>query len=396
MTIVEAITQMARDRGLSKEFIVELIKETLDTIAKNDFGEESQVNVALNSNGAIGVFLTKKIVSKVVNPAYEIAIKDAQKLDEKCKLKEEINIEFPFEKLTRNSILLAKSLLQQKIRTKEKEKVQEKYLTRIGKIETGVVQKIDRHEIIIKLKNAEGIIPFREQIPDEKHYQGDNIKAYILGVTHSWRVLFSRSHHDFLMKLFALEVPEIQESIVEIRLVARIPGIRAKIAVTSTNPKIDPVGACVGTKGSRIRAVVRELNNERIDVIQYSQELLVLASRALSGVNILHEDINLDEKKISVVVKNEDLPKAIGKNGQNAMLASKLLSLKIDIISEDEFKNKGIALIAEIPETIKKVLIANEFLTTADIINKGIPELIKLPGIAKKRATQIFNIAKKQ
>ncbi|MCK4307165.1 transcription termination factor NusA [candidate division WOR-3 bacterium] len=396
MAILDAITQMAESRGLSKEFIVEVIKETLVTVAKNDFGEDAQVDVFLaESDGAIKAFLVKKAVKKVTNSVSEISITDAQKLGKDYKLKDEIRVEFPFGKLTRNSIILAKGLLQQKIREKEKEKVQQKYLTKVGEIGIGTVQKIDRREIVVKLKDAEGVIPLRERIPEEKYYQGDNIKAYILGVTPGGRVLLSRTHPEFLRKLFAQEVPEIQENIVEIKLVARIPGIRAKIAVLSTNPKVDPVGACVGTGGSRIRAVVRELNNERIDVIQYSQEPIVLVSRALSGVNILHEDINLDDGRISIVVKSEELPKAIGKNGQNAMLASKLLSLRIDIISETEFKSKGIALVPEIPKSIKEILIAHGFLTTADILNKGTSELLKLPGIGEKRATKIFEIAKK-
>ncbi len=393
MAILEAITQIVQTHGFSKEFIVEVIKETLVTVAKNDFGEDAKADVSLKeSDGTIKAFLVKKVVNKVVNPASEISIKDALAKD--SNLKDEIRIEFPFEKLTRNSIILAKSLLQQKIREKEKERVQQKYLTRVGEIETGTVQKIDRHEIVVKLKDAEGILPIREQIPEEKHYQGNTIKTYVLGVTPGGRVLLSRTHPNFLKKLFAQEVPEIQESIVEIKLAARIPGIRAKIAVTSTNSKIDPVGACVGTKGSRIQTIVKELNNERIDVIQYSQEPMVFVSRALSGVKILHEDTNLTEGRVGIVVKDEELPKAIGKNGQNAMLASRLLGLKIDIISETEFKSEGIALIPEIPKSIKEILIANGFLTTTDILNKGIPELIKLPGIGEKRATQIFNIAK--
>ncbi len=396
MAILGAITQMAESRGLSKEFIVEVIKETLVTVAKNDFGEDARADVSLTkSDGAIKAFLIKKVVKKVTNSVSEISITDAQKLGRDYKLKDEINVEFPFEKLTRNSIILAKSLLQQKIREKEKEKVKQKYLTKVGEIGVGTVQKIDRHEIVVKLKDAEGVIPLRERIPEEKYYQGDNIKAYILGVTPGGRVLLSRTHPEFLRKLFAQEVPEIQEGIVEIKLTARIPGIRAKIAVLSANPKVDPVGACVGTGGSRIRAVVRELNNERIDVIQYSQEPIVLVSRALSGINILHEDVNLDDGRISVVVKGEELPKAIGKNGQNAMLASKLLSLKIDIIPETEFKSKGIVLVPEIPKSIKEILITHGFLTTADILNKGVSELLKLPGIGEKRATKIFDIAKK-
>lgn len=396
MYILKLITQMAEERGLAREFIVQVLKETLTAMAQNDFGEQAKVDVVVSdSSGEVSAFILKKIVNKVSNPTTQISIKEAQAINNECKAGEEIRVEFPFEKLSRNAIAIAKNMISTKIRDKEKELVQEKYTAKIGEIETGTVQKVDKHEIIIKLKDAEGILPLREQIPSEKYYQGNAIKAYVINVTPGGRVLLSRSHPNFLKKLLEQEVPEIQEKIVEIKLAARIPGIRAKITVTSNNPKVDPVGACVGVKGARIQVVVKELNGEKIDVIQHTSDTMLLISRALSGVKILHHDLSEKEEKISIVVKDDELPKAIGKNGQNATLASKLTAYKIDILSESEYKTKGIAFITELSKPIEEILIAHGLFTTQDILNKGIDELAALSGIDQESAEKIYKIAQK-
>lgn len=388
---------MADERGLPREFIVQLLQETLTAVAQSEpsIGGAKVDVVVSDSSGEVEAFLVKKIVNKVRNPGGQISIKEAQSINNEYKIGDEIRVDFPFDKLSRNAIALAKNMMTQKIRDKEKERVQEKYTTKIGEIETGTVQKVDKHEIIVKLKDAEGILPLREQIPTEKTWQGNTIKAYVLDVTPGGRVLLSRTHPNFLKKLFEKEVPEIQEKIVEIKAVARIPGIRAKIAIASNNPKVDPVGACVGIKGVRIQAVVKELNNEKIDVIPWTSDLMVLISRALSGVKILHYDISAQENKVSVVVKDDDLPKAIGKNGQNATLTSKLTGNKIDIISESEHKSRGVAFMPGISKSIKETLIRHGLFTTQDILNKGWEELAKLQGIGEKRALKVIEIAHK-
>ena len=396
MDILKLITQTAEDRGFSREFMVEAMKEMLTAVVQVDFGEEAACDVVVSdSSGSVEMYLLKKVVNKVTNSATQILIKEAQLLDEQCKLNDHIRVKFQFQILSRNAIAMAKNMIVQKIKDKEKEKVQQKYTNRIGEIETGTVQKVDTHELIIKLKDAEGIMPIREQIPGENYYQGNLIKAYVLNVTPGGRVLLSRTHPNFLKKLFEQEVPEIQEKIVEIKLAARIPGIRAKIAVTSNNPRVDPIGACVGMKGTRIQVVVKELNNERIDVIQYTSESIVLVSRALSGVKILSQDSNSEQGKAILVVKDDELPKAIGKNGQNVMLASKLTGVKIDIMSEKEYKIKGVVFIPGISKPIKEILIANGLFTTADILNKGIEGLSKIQEIGEQNAEKIVNLAKK-
>lgn len=396
MSILEAITHMVEERGVSKDFVIDILKETLISAAQREYGLDTSIDVEISqADGSAKVFLVRKVVKRVTNSEQQVSLKEAHKVEPNLEPGDELRTELSLERFGRNAIILAKHILQQKIREKEKEKVYEEYMKKLGELETGIVQKVSRREIIVKLKNAEGILPEKEQILEERYYQGNMLKAYILDVTPSGRVLLSRTHPNFLRKLFKQEVPEIQEGIIEIKEVARIPGIRAKIAVTSNNPKVDPVGACVGVRGSRIQTVVKELNNEKIDVIQYSSDSMVFVSRALSSVKVLREEIDPKENKISVVIKDEELPQAIGKSGQNALLASKLTGFKINIISESEYKSKGVAVIPEISKSIKETLISHGFLTTTEILNRGVEELVKVPKIGKKRAEEIFAIAEK-
>lgn len=369
MSILNTISQIADTRALPQNLVLDVIKESIASVIKaNLSGREVEVEVNISeAEGTIKAFVIEKGKKE----------------------------EYPFEKFGRNAIIKARELLQQKIKEREKEKVKEKYVQKVDEIITGTVQKADKNEIIVKLDNAEGVLPSREQIPGEHYNQGDIIKAYILTVTPAGNILLSRTHPNFLKKLFIQEVPELQEGIIEIKNVARIPGVRAKITVSSSNTRIDPVGACVGVKGSRIQMVVKELNNEKIDVIQFSPDLIVLVSRALSGVNIVRNDVNWSEKRMTIIVKDVELPKAIGKNGQNVLLAAKLTGYKIDILSEAEYKNKGVVFINEFPDQIKEILITHSFTTTTEIVNKGVTELLKIPGIDEEQAENIYNIAKR-
>ncbi|MFA5031634.1 MAG: transcription termination factor NusA [bacterium] len=396
-TVLSAINQMSQSLRLSKEHAIELFKDTIKSVVKTKLGEnvKSEVNIS-EKDGSIELFLIKKVVTEPINLTMEISLKEAKEIIKTAALDKEIKVKIPFESLGRGAVILTRQLLEQKIKEKEKEKVKEVYTKKTDEIIVGTVQKVDKNEIIAKLKDAEGILPAREQIPGERYNQGDPIKGYILDVTSNGEVLMSRSHPNLLKKLLEKEIPEIQENVIQIKAVARIPGIRAKVAVISNDVKIEPVGACVGVRGSRIEAIMKELNNERIDVIQYSTDLKTLVSRVLSNVTILKSDVDKDNKKMSVIVKDEDLPKAIGKGGQNALLASKLTGYKIDIISESKFKNKGITFIKELDSNTKNLLVNNGFMTTADILEKGIEQLAKVPEIGEERASEIYHIVSNQ
>lgn len=363
MNILNIVDQIAQEKALSREEVISVLKKSLEDAVIKDYGKSVPVEVKISeSDGELKIFVEKKVI--------------------------------PLERFKRNIILTAKQMIGQKVKEIEKEKIYEEYESKIGEIITGSVQKVDRKRIIISLGDAEAIIPLKEQIPNERYRQGDTIKAYILDCSKRDGLTLSRAHPNFLKELFKLEVPEVSSGVIEIKTVARIPGVRAKISVTSTDPKIDPVGACVGMKGSRIKTVVKELNNEKIDCIQWSSDPLVFVSRAITSSKILKEEINTVNKRIMCVISNDDLPQVIGRNGQNVYLASQLTGFKIVILSEDEYKSKGIVFVKEFPKKLKEQLIDNKITTTADIISCGIEELIKIPGIGKSKAEKILEVAK--
>lgn len=393
--IIQSITQIAEERGLSKETVKEIIKESLEIAARKKFKNMENFEVEISeTSGNINMFMKKRVVEQLSNPNEEIALEEAKKINENIKVGDTIKIPLRLEEFGRNAILVAKQLMYQGVREKEKERMYEEYKGKVGEIITGSVQRIDKKGIVVNFNKAEGILPVREQIPGEKYKQGDTIRAYILEVSKPGKIILSRTHPNFLKKLFELEVPEIREGIIEIKTVARIPGVRAKIAVTSRDPRIDPVGSCVGVKGSRVQAVVKELNNEKIDVIQWSMDPLVFVSRALSSVKILREEINEKERWMRIVIPDDELPIAIGKSGQNTYLASHLTDFKIDIMSESEYKDKPVPLVKEFTNTIKKKLLDYGFRTLRDILQKGEAELLKVPGIGKQTAKKILEIAK--
>jgi N utilization substance protein A len=232
-------------------------------------------------------------------------------------------------------------MLLQKVRDAEREKIYEDYQHKVGTLVTGTVQQVDRGNVLVNLGKTEGIVPLKEQIRKERYRQGDTIKAFIASVsvnTKGPQILLSRTHPDLLARLFEIEVPEIGDGIVQIRGVARDPGFRAKIAVISRDERIDPVGACVGMKGNRVQAIVRELSNERIDIIHWSDDLNVYIRRSLSPANI-KQITDIGDGRVVVIVADEDLSQAIGRGGQNVRLASKLLGRELDIYGQTEFNN---------------------------------------------------------
>lgn len=394
MSVLEAISQMIKEYNVSKDFIADMLKDVLTNVIKSEFGRPLDIEIYI-SDSNIKVFIYKKVMQKVMDSVSQVSLSEAKKIDNNIKLYDKIKTDFPFDKLSRNSIIMIRNLIQEKMKEEKRKRIEKEYRKKIGEIVVGTIQKVDKNEVLVKLENdAEGIIPVREQIPNERYSQGSPIKGYILDITPEGRILFSRTHPDFLKKLLAQEIPEIKQNIIEIKGVARIPGVRAKVAVSTQNPKIDCVGACVGMKGARIQGIVKELNNEKIDIIQYSSELLVFISRCLSSVNILRNKINIEEKKATIVVSDKELPKAIGKNGHNVSLASKITGFKIDIISESEYKNKGIPFISDIPHSLKKKLIESDFVTTKDILNCDILELTKKLKIKKESAQKLINIVK--
>ncbi|MCK4595363.1 transcription termination factor NusA [candidate division WOR-3 bacterium] len=388
------LNQLAEDRNIDLSKVQELFEDTIKTIARKTFGRDTDVNVNINeSDGSISVIILKEVVKRVELPSKEIALKDAVKYDESVKIGDTLSIPIEFETFGRNAILLTKQLLFQKLREVERDAIYSSFEQRVGEIVTGSIRRIEGKRILISLDKTEGVLQKKEQIQGEYFRQGSIIKTYILSVDLKDGIQLSRTHPDFLRGLFESEVPEIKEGIVEIKDIVRIPGIRAKVAVISNDPRIDPVGACVGVKGSRVQVVVKELAGEKIDVIQWSQDSLVYVSRSLSGVKILKEDRDEDSKRIQIVVGDDELPIAIGKNGQNAFLSSKLTGYRIDIISESMYNKTSIANIKGLASGLKTKLLDSGFISAYDVVFNGLPKLLKIKGIGKNLANKAYEIS---
>lgn len=388
------LNQLAEDREIDLSKVEELFKETIKTIAKKTFGRDTEVNVTIDqSDGSISVFIIKQVVKKVEYPPKEITVTEAQEYDRTAKIGDELVIPIEFDSFGRNAILLTKQLLFQKLREAERDAIYSSFEKRVGEIVTGSIRRIEAKRILVTLEKAEGVLPKKEQIPGEYFRQGSVIKAYILSVDLKEGILLSRTHPGFLQGLFESEVPEIKEGIIEIKSIVRIPGIRAKVAVVSNDPRIDPVGACVGVKGSRVQVVVKELAGEKIDVIQWSQDPLVYISRALSGVKILKENRDDSTKRVHIVVSDDELPIAIGKNGQNAYLSSKLTGYNIDIISESMFNQSLLENLEGLSPKLVTKLLDNGFVSAFDIVFYGIPKLISIKGVGNSSAKKLVESA---
>ena len=409
--ILEALGQITKDKNLDLNYVIETLESGLLQAAKKKLGGAENVAVKLDrKTGEIKMFLIKKVVKKVEDPKIEISRDEAQEIAEEAEIGGEVQIPLHFEDFGRNAIAMAKQILIQRIQEAARDKVFEEYKDRVGEIVSGAVQQVDKGNIIVNLGKAEGFMPAKEQIPNEKFRQGNRIRAYILTVEKSSKgpqIILSRTHPAFLRRLFELEVPEIFEKIIEIKGVAREPGERAKVAVTSVDSRIDPVGACVGIRGSRVQGIVRELNNERIDVIQWSADPETFVSQSLAPAKIIHIDTNQEEKTMDVVVNDDKLSLAIGKAGQNARLASKLTGWKINILSETDYKqNKKkkqeeeetavseLSQLSGVGEKLAEKIKEAGYNSLADLAETTVEDLTQIEGIGEKKAVKLIEQAK--
>jgi transcription termination/antitermination protein NusA len=353
--IFESLNLIAKTKNLGPEVVISTLQQSLINAAKKYLNLAKNIEAEIDKDsGEIHVFLRVNIVEDYpdVDPALtpeEVAafdekymlIGEASEYNEDAVEGDYLEMEIPIENFGRAAIQSAKQILLQKVRDAERDKIFEDYQHRIGTLVSGTVQQVDRGNILVNLGKTEGIIPLKEQIRKERYRQGDTIRAYIANVstnTKGPQILLSRTHPDFLAELFKLEVPEIYDAIVTIKAVSRDPGYRAKIAVSTKDDRIDPVGACVGMKGNRVQAIVRELSNERIDIIHWSDDPHTYIRRALSPANI-KQITDIGDGRVVVIVGDEDLSQAIGRGGQNVRLASKLIGKELDIYGQTEFGN---------------------------------------------------------
>lgn len=406
--IVEALALIAREKNIDMDTVISKVEESLLAAAKKRYPEAENISFKVNrTTGEITMIVVKKVVEKVADTMTEISLDEAKENDEEAELGDEMEMYLEVdEEFGRNAIATAKQVLIQKVREAERDRIYDEYITRVGQLVSGSVQQIDKGNIIVNLGKAEAILPTKEQIPREKYRQGDRIRAYILDVQKSMsgpQVILSRVSQEFLRCLFGLEVPEIFERVIEIKAIAREPGERSKIAVYSADERIDPVGACVGIKGVRVQSIVRELNNERIDIIPYSANPEVFVTRALSPAKVVQIEIFEDEQAMTVAVEDEKLSLAIGKAGQNARLASKLTGWKINIMSESEYNEMKrreaeelvpVGNLEGIGVKMEEKLVNADINTVQQLAKTPVEQLIKIDGIGQKTAENLMSKAK--
>jgi N utilization substance protein A len=342
--LISVIDELGRQKGIEKSRVLGAIEAALQMAAKKRFGQAENIQVEIDpKTGEISVVSKKTIVDAVTNPKTEVSLQEARQFDSEAEVGDEIGSLIEVSDLGRIAAQTAKQVIFQKVREAEWEAVQKEYSTRQGDLVNGIILGMERRNYLVDLGKTEAVLPVQEQIPRETYRNGDRVKAMLLEVRRTPKdvqVILTRSHPQFVSKLFELEVPEVLEKIVEIKSIVREPGDRTKIAVTSREKAVDPVGACVGIKGSRVQAVVRELRGEKIDIITWTSDPRVFIAEALNPASI--EKVGVDEEKKSalVVVADSQLSLAIGKNGQNVRLAARLTGWKIDIISATEYEKE--------------------------------------------------------
>ena len=343
--LFEATEELEREKGISKEVIIESLKDTLVAAYKKHIKVKEAPNVEAildEVTGEIGVFRTKLVVENVEDENLEISLEDAKEIDDEVELEDEVKIEVTPENFGRIAAQSAKQVITQRIREAERKLVLDEFLEKKGTLTTGIIQRVENRNVFVNIGKTDAILPFREQIPGEYYKPGNRIRVFVLNVKETNRlpqVIVSHAHAEIVRELFELEVPEIEDGIVEIKSIAREAGFRTKLAVHSNDPEIDSVGACIGPRGSRIQTIVGELKNEKIDIVRWSEDPVEYIVNALSPARIISVDILADDENAHealVVVPDDQLSLAIGREGQNVRLAHKLTGWKIDIKNESQ------------------------------------------------------------
>jgi len=336
---VEALAQLEKEKGISKEILLDALEASLISAYKKNYGSSQNVSVNIDRDtGEVKVFSKKVVTDEVKDSLLEIDINEASEFNPTVKIGDVITIEVTPKKFGRIAAQTAKQVVMQRIREAERNLIYEEFSGRETDIVTGIIQRFDKKNVIIDLGKTEVVLPVSEQIPSEEYIQGKRIKVYILEVkktTKGPQITVSRSHPGLVKRLFELEVPEIYEGLVEIKGISREAGSRTKIAVHSKNDNVDPVGACVGPKGSRVQSIVDELDGEKIDIIKWDKDAGEFISNALSPAKVLNVTLEDNTKIARVTVSENQLSLAIGKEGQNARLAARLTGWKIDIKSHE-------------------------------------------------------------
>lgn len=405
--LMEAMAQIAREKSVDKAILIETLEAGLLSAGRKRFGVNADLQVKFDeASGRIIMRLKRKVVEFADDPAVEIDLTEAQAVDADIQIGQEYVQELTLEDLGRNAIAAAKQVLVQRVREAERDRIYEDYHDRVGEMVRGTVQQVDRGNIYVKLDRSEAVLPPREQISRDRYHQGDHIKAYIIAVDKMARgpqIILSRTHPEFLRRLFEAEVPEVAEKIIELKGIAREPGSRAKVSVSSNDDKIDAVGACVGIKGSRVQAIVRELGGEKIDIVPWSADAVVFVTRSLSPAKVIEAHVVDEDLKIVVTVADDQLSLAIGKGGQNARLAAKLSGWKIDLVSKSERDRAremeerariDVDALESAGPKLQEKLIRAGIETVQDLLKAPREEILSIPGVGEKTAEKLIEEAR--
>jgi len=399
------IETICKDRGFDRRFVVEAIEEAVLSAARKKFGNRRELEVRYNDEyGDIEVFQFRTVVEEVDDDQTQISLEQALLLDPEAQIGLELGERMEkVSELGRIAAQSARQVIVHKMREAEREVVYDMFKGRIGEVVSGLVQRFDRGDMIVNLGRTEAVLPKDQQIPKRSFKQGDRIRALLLEVrqtSHDSQLVLSRTSNDFLVKLFKMEVPEIAEGIVKIMGVSRDPGFRAKIAVSSTEIDVDPVGACVGMKGSRVQNVVQELQGERIDIVPWNPDPAKYICNAMAPAQVSIVRVDEENKSLLVVVPSDQLSLAIGKQGQNVRLASRLLGWRIDVKSEQRYANlenagyRSILALDGVDESLADQIFAKGIVSAEDFANRDVEEIASLRSVDREFAQMLLESAK--
>jgi transcription termination/antitermination protein NusA len=386
------IEQIGKDKGIDKAVIVEAVVQGMLIAAKKKYGTYREIEAQYNEEtGEVELFEFREVVEDEVFVDDEVEIKktDALVLDPEAQLGDHIGNKLDAKDLGRIAAQTAKQIITQKVRDAEREIIYNEFEQRKGEIASGIARRVERGSIVVDLGRTEAFLPLREQIPGEQFKPGDRIQGYLIDVRQTTRgpqIIMSRASEHYLVKLFEMEVPEIHDGIVEIRAAAREPGSRAKIAVWSRESSVDPVGACVGMKGSRVQNIVQELRGEKIDIVPWDEDVTAFAVNALAPAEVSKVFIDENSKEMEIVVPDDQLSLAIGKKGQNVRLAAKLTTWKIDIVSETALSTKNAEAILSLmkiggmTEMTAQTMYSSGFKSVSEIADASVNEVQVIPG----------------
>ena len=395
------IEQVSKEKGIDKTILISALENAMVSAAKKTFGHERKIEAQFNPEiGEVELFEAKTVVETIQDPAVEITLDEAREsLDPEAQVGDELLSKLDTSGFGRIAAQAAKQNIVQRVRDAEREIIYNDFKGRESQLVNGIVQRFEKKNIIVNLGKTDAILPEKEQVPRERYRQGDRIRGYIVSVEMTSRgpqIVLSRTHPGMLTKLFEQEVPEIYEGIVEVKGAAREPGGRAKIAVVSNDPDVDPVGACVGMKGTRVQAVVQELRGEKVDIVHWTPDQAEYVCRALAPAKVSKIIIDDDEHGMEVIVPDDQQSLAIGKRGQNVRLASRLSGWKLDVRSESEMEDEtrrarvSLGAIPGVNDMVAELLYQAGFKSAEELAEADLETILDVDGIGQEKAEVIY------